>query len=246
MEDLAGKRVIVTGGGSGIGEALVRLASNAGAESIVLDYDRDAGESVAAANNAEFRQLDVSDPDQWEAVVESLGVIDYAALNAGIMTALPNEPLSAGNALTVKADRYKRVMAVNVDGVLFGLRSLLPVMNQQGGCITVTASMAGLVPIAYDPIYAMSKHAVVGLVRSLAETKGPDGRLRVNSICPGGVATALVPQQLVDLKATMMDPEVIASEIIDLWQRGAHGEVRVRLHSDLPAEVVSPPELTGM
>ena len=227
MEELAGKRVVVTGGGSGIGEALVRLASKAGAEPIVLDYDLDAGGSVAAANSSEFRQLDVSDQDQWEAVVKSLGKIDYAALNAGIMTALPTEPLSSGDALTVHADRYKRVMAVNVDGVIFGLRTLFPVMSKRGGCITVTASMAGLVPIAYDPIYAMS-------------------RLRVNSICPGGVATALVPQQLVDLKATMMDPEVIASEIIDLWQRGAHGEVRVRLHSDLPAEVVSPPELKGM
>ena len=136
---------------------------------------------------------------------------------------------------------------LNVDGVLFGLRSLLPVMNQQGGCITVTASMAGLVPIAYDPIYAMSKHAVVGLIRSLEQDpERQNANVRINSICPGGVATALVPEQFAAMKATMMDPEIIASEIINLWQQGAHGEIRVRLQTDLPAEVVSPPELTGM
>ena len=88
-------------------------------------------------------------------------------LNAGIQIAPPNAPLSEYKLEAATLERYRRMMSVNVDGVVFGLQSLVPLLSP-GAAIVVTASLAGVTPYAIDPLYAMSKHAVVGLVRSLA------------------------------------------------------------------------------
>ncbi|MBT4162752.1 MAG: SDR family oxidoreductase [Gammaproteobacteria bacterium] len=248
MSPLTGKRVLITGGASGIGAALVKLTTDAGAEVTVLDYNEQAGAKIADSHGAQFRLLDVTDAQQWQELAGSLNDIDYVALNAGVMTALPSEPLKLADPLTVSPERYKQVMAVNVDGAFFGVRSLTPIMNWPDACITVTSSMAGLVPLNFDPIYSMTKHAIVGMVRSVAAswqeiTDGAMTGARINAICPGGVDTPLVPNELKAAQMPSMEPGIIAGEILDLWEQGGNGEIRLKLLADLPATIVSPPEL---
>ena len=89
-------------------------------------------------------------------------------------------------------DQYRRILAVNVDGVVFGARALVPeLIARGGGALVATASLAGLVAFAADPVYALTKHAVVGLVRALALTLTGHG-ITVTAVCPGLVDTPLV------------------------------------------------------
>ena len=85
-------------------------------------------------------------------------------------------------------------MAVNIDGVVFGVQALCPLI-EPGGAITVTASVAGLVPLPFDPFYAMTKSALVGFVRSMAK-RLEDEQIRINAFCPHGIDTAIVADQL--------------------------------------------------
>src|SRR5207247_5770526 len=94
-------------------------------------------------------------------VEDAFGGIDVAHLNAGVTTGE-----AAIDAVT--DDQYRRIMGPNVDGVVFGTRALVPVMDRRGGgAIVATASLAGLISFPPDPIYALTKHAVLRLVRSL-------------------------------------------------------------------------------
>ena len=114
-----------------------------------------------------FVRLDVGDPEAWPRLLadaeQAHGGIDLAHLNAGI--ALGAYPVVIEN---VTDDEYRRIMGVNVDGVFFGVRALVPAITKRGGgAIVVTASLAGVGPHPDDPVYAATKHFVVGLVRSL-------------------------------------------------------------------------------
>jgi NAD(P)-dependent dehydrogenase (short-subunit alcohol dehydrogenase family) len=123
--------------------------------------------------------FDVTDPEQWE----SVGAVEVACLNAGVLGG-PADP--AG--LTV--DGYRRAVAVNLDGVVLGVRRLASVMPS-GGRIVCTASLAGLTAVPEDPVYAATKHAVVGFVRSVAPTLESRG-ISINAVCPGFADTAMV------------------------------------------------------
>ena len=116
----------------------------------------------------------------------------YLYLNAGIQIAPPDAPMEeyAFDALT--PERYRRMMGVNVDGVVYGLHTLLPMM-QAHSAIVVTCSLAGVTPYSIDPLYSTSKHAVAGLVRSLGPVLAKRN-IKINAICPGAVDTALIPQ----------------------------------------------------
>ena len=111
-------------------------------------------------------------------------------------------------------ERYRRMMAVNIDGVVFGLQALLPLLPS-GSAVVVTASLAGITPYAIDPLYAMSKHAVVGLVRSLAPTLAKRD-ITINAICPGGIDTGIIPDAQRHSDAIFMTPDNIAAEVIRL------------------------------
>ena len=86
-------------------------------------------------------------------------------------------------------DDYRRILGVNVDGVVFGMQALAPRMRP-GSAFVVTASLAGLIPMPSDPLYVLTKHAVVGYARSMAEVLEPRG-IRVNLVCPGIVRTPM-------------------------------------------------------
>src|SRR5207245_7066492 len=108
-----------------------------------------------------------------------------AYMNAGVTT---------GEAAIDKLtdQQYRRIMGPNVDGVLFGFRACVPAIERRGGgALVATASLAGLIAFPPDPIYTLTKHAVVGLVRSLAPQLEAHG-ITVNAVCPGIVDTPLV------------------------------------------------------
>jgi NAD(P)-dependent dehydrogenase (short-subunit alcohol dehydrogenase family) len=159
-----GARALVTGGASGIGAAIVGRLQAAGFEVEVLD--------IAS-------EFDVVDPQAWERV----GPVDVACLNAGVLGG-PADPAE------LALDAYRRAMAVNVDGVVLGVRRLGAVMPA-GGRIVCTASLAGLVAMPDDPVYAATKHAVIGFVRSVAPMLEPRG-ISINAVCPGIVDTPMV------------------------------------------------------
>ncbi|MBA3347896.1 MAG: SDR family oxidoreductase [Actinobacteria bacterium] len=171
----------MTGAAGGIGQALVAALGADGAEVRGLDL---------------ADGFDVSDRDAWDAVEPA----DAVFLNAGV--------LATGDGSL--AD-YRRIMGVNVDGVVFGVQALAPKM-QRGSAFVVTASLAGLIPMASDPLYALTKHAVVGYARSLAEVLEPRG-IRVNLVNPGIVRTPMTEPAQAELDAAgfpLMEPEQIA------------------------------------
>jgi len=238
-----GKTVLVTGAASGLGRAVAQLAAEAGAKVAVLDSNDAAGREVARLVAGRFWFCDVSDAVAWPRVVAeveaSLGPITFAHLNAGVMTAGLGGGLERARLENVSLDRYRTVLGVNVDGVFFGLQALLPRMiSAGGGAVTVTASAAGLVPIPFDPLYALTKHAVVGLVRSLALAYA-DRPVRINALCPGGFASPLVPPEL--RGAITMTAEEMAAEVIDLLLAGPTGETRLKLRAGLPAAPIAAP-----
>jgi len=197
VNGLAGKVAVVTGGGSGIGEATARRLAAEGARVVVVDVDADRASRVAGELEGEAVGVaaDVATEEGVAAydaaAVDRFGRIDLYHLNAGIA----GEPVEFPY---VEADDFDRVMAVNVRGIFLGLRAALRRLRLQesGGAIVTTASIcsfgggADLVP------YHTSKHAIVGLTRSAAVYGGPYG-IRVNAVAPGIVPTNLLgaPQE---------------------------------------------------
>jgi NAD(P)-dependent dehydrogenase (short-subunit alcohol dehydrogenase family) len=224
---LAGKIGVVTGGASGIGEATARRLAAEGATVAVVDVDEARGATVAGEIDGRFVAADVAEPADWRRVVDevagTLGGIDLAHLNAGTSIAQPD--LAA-----LSDDAYHRIMRVNVDGVVFGLRAVIPAMTARGGgAVVVTASLAGLIPIAFDPVYALTKHAVVGLVRSVAPTLAEHG-ITVNCVCPGLTDTPLVAPVRSHLEATgfpLIPPSDIAEAVLACMTGTASGEAYV-------------------
>ena len=157
-------KAVVTGGGSGIGAAIVNLLTRRGMQVEVLDLTTG---------------FDVADAAAWETVEG----VDIACLNAGVLGG-PADPAE------LDLERYRRAVAVNVDGVVLGVRRLATVMPS-GSRIVCTASLAGLTEMADDPVYAATKHAVVGFVRSVAPTLARRG-IAINAVCPGIVDTPMV------------------------------------------------------
>jgi NAD(P)-dependent dehydrogenase (short-subunit alcohol dehydrogenase family) len=230
---LEGKVVVVTGGASGIGAASVRRLAGDGAHVVVADVVEDSAERLAAEVSGTPAALDVADPRAWDALVARLeadhGGVDLAHLNAGIVTT--NEPGVAF--LDVPVDRYRTVMGVNLDGVVFGIRALAPAMIRRGGgAIVATASIAGLGPWHDDPIYSASKHGVVALVRSVAPQLGEQG-VRVHAICPGPVDTPLVdalhPDRAAAAHGAMVSADDVAAAVARLLQSDATGTIETIL-----------------
>jgi len=185
----AGKVALVTGGANGIGAAVSRRLAGLGAHVVVADVDSDGGAAVAKEVDGVFVHCDVGDLDANRAAVDTAvqqyGGLDIVALNAGVIT---------GFGLDDDFDpvRYRRVMGINLDGVVYGAHAALPALKARGGGdIIATASLAGLVATPMDPIYGANKAAVVGLVRALGPAWEQYG-IRVNGLCPAFAETAIV------------------------------------------------------
>ena len=194
----AGRVALVTGGASGIGCATARLLAREGAEVVVGDLDETRGKGVAEEIGGSFVSLDVSDPDAWRRavaqVVSQHGGIDIGFLNAGVTThpTRAEDGFAPFDIASLDDDRYRRVIGTNLDGVVFGARALTPVIESRGGgALVATASVAGVYAFAPDPIYTATKHAVVGLVRSLAPSLEARG-VHLHAVLPGLVDTGLL------------------------------------------------------
>ena len=191
---VAGKVALVTGGASGIGAASAHHLAQEGASVVVSDIDAEGAASIADAIKAVGGQAlalehDVTDPDAWDRVVSetvsTFGGLDVLVNNAGI--AVTSQELAAHD-----LDVWRKVLAINLDGVFFGLRACGKAMEQRGGGSVINmASILGKVGFAGAAAYCASKGAVTTLTKSAALEWAPMN-IRVNSIHPGFIDTPLV------------------------------------------------------
>jgi len=231
MTDLTGKVALVTGAASGIGAASARHLAARGATVVACDLSEVGVRTIAEEIGGTAAVLDVSDVDAWERLLtdvsDDYGAIHFAHLNAGIPTT--RHPYSL---LDVTVAQYRRVMGVNLDGVLLPTLGIARLMRDHphGAAIVATASLAGLGPYYDDPFYAATKHAVVAFVRSAAPQLAQAG-IRIHAICPGGVQTALIDdfmrEQIAARGAQMLDPAEVAEAVGGLLTEEQTGQVRV-------------------
>lgn len=191
MARFGGKVALVTGGASGIGAAAVRLLHGEGASVVIADLDAAGGQALAGelgAGRAVFQPTDVSDFAQVRAAVdcavERFGRLDVLFNNAGIgsVSAIADLPV----------EDWKRVLAINLDGVFFGCKAAIPVMQRQGGgAIVNTASASGLAGDYGFAAYNAAKAGVINFTRTAAIDHARDN-IRVNAVCPGPVDTPIL------------------------------------------------------
>lgn len=191
MARFDGKVALITGGASGIGAAAARLLHGEGASVVIADLDALGGQALADALGAEralFLSTDVSDFAQVQAAVDAavqrFSRLDVLFNNAGIgsLSAIADLPV----------EDWKRVLAINLDGVFFGCKAAIPVMLRQGGgAIVNTASASGLAGDFGFAAYNAAKAGVINFTRTAAIDHARDG-IRVNAVCPGPVDTPIL------------------------------------------------------
>ncbi len=174
---------VVTGGSSGIGAAVAARITATGGSVLVADLRPPAGDLP-------YRQTDVRDPASVQAAFdeaeERFGSVDRAVLSAGLASTMGRTPE------TVELAAYETLLGVNVTGVVHGIRAATPALRRAGGGgIVALASLAGLTPAVGDPLYSLTKFAVVGLVRTLGPQLAAE-HITVNAVCPGFVDTPMV------------------------------------------------------
>lgn len=223
MFSLSNKKALVTGAGSGIGQAIAEAYSRAGAEVWVADIDlAKAGATVAgiisAGGIAHALQLDVASETSFATAFASTPQIDILVCNAGIG--------HVGTVLTTGTADLDRLYAINVRGVFLTMKTWLPGMVERGrGSVILMASTAGVEGLVDRLAYSMTKHAVVGLGRSAALDHAKSG-VRINCLAPGRVETPFVKARL----AEYPDPEVARREMSATQPIGRMG---------LPSEVAN-------
>ena len=198
---------LVTGAASGIGRAIaVRLRAGG--------YD---------VTGLDIGELDVSDPAAWARVAAGVDPLDVACLNAGVVT-------GTGSIVELTDEQYDRIVGANVGGTVFGVRALLPALEAAGGRVVVTASLAGLISMPNDPIYAGTKHFLIGFVRSVAPQLAERG-VSINAVCPGIVDTPLLGSDgRAALEAAgfpLLSPEDVAAAVATVLEADGTGEAWV-------------------
>jgi NAD(P)-dependent dehydrogenase (short-subunit alcohol dehydrogenase family) len=213
MFRLDGKTAMVTGAGSGIGEAIALCLAAQGAAVWVVDRDeRTAGATVAAiraaGGSADAACVDVSDTEAVVALADRLPVLDILVNNAGIG--------HVGNLRGTAAADLDRMYAVNVRGPFNCCKAFVPAMlDRKRGSVVSLASIGGIVAVRDRLAYTISKFAVVGLTKSLALDHSHEG-VRFNCICPGRVETPFVKSRI----AEYPDPEKAYREMASTQLNG--------------------------
>ena len=214
MTRLAGRKIIITGGASGIGRATARLFRQEGASVAILDRSDNAAKAVADEIGAIAIACDVSDPASIVAAVAeaaaAMGGLDGLVNAAGILA-------ETGIADTT-AEVFSRTVAVNLTGTFLVIQAAAPLMQQAGkGTIVNIASGVGLLPTGPGSIaYVASKGGVVALTKSAAMELAPN--IRVNSICPGAVET---PMTAGHIRTAAGDPN---PSIVARYALGRHAQ----------------------
>jgi NAD(P)-dependent dehydrogenase (short-subunit alcohol dehydrogenase family) len=235
------KVALVTGGAGGLGRATCEALAQAGSRVLVVDVDEAGGRAVADAVGGEFFAADVASLEDNHAMVEAalsrLGGLDLVHLNAGVSSFF-------GVDETFDPERYRRVMGINLDGVVFGTHAALRGFERApggsdrpdsgggdrpqgaGGAIVATASLAGLTGVPFDPLYAANKHAVVGLARSLGPALAPRG-VRFNAVCPGFAESAIIEpirDRLAESEIPIIPAQRVAEAVLTLFSGEMTGE----------------------
>ena len=202
---LKNKVALITGGASGIGEAIVRRFAAEGAVVYLGDVDVKAGEATAAANGATFVVLDVSKRADWDRVAAGIAErhrqLDVLVNNAGIVSHLAID--------AVDEAIWNRIMSINLTGTMLGcqtaIRMVKGVADARPVSIVNVSSTTGLLGLPNDAAYSTSKHAVLGLTRSAAgycaRSRIP---VRINTLHPGATLTAIL-QGYIDQDPKMRD-----------------------------------------
>ena len=228
MPMLQGKITLVTGAGSGIGQAIALAFAQQGAFVWLVDRDEKAGKATAmqlraAGQQGEFAQLDVANEADVFALVGRLPTLDVLANVAGIG--------HVGGLIETTAADLDRLHAVNVRGVFNLCKAFVPAMLQRGsGSVINMASVAGIVAVRDRLAYTTTKFAVVGLTKALALDHSHTG-VRFNAICPGRVETPFVSARIAEypdpakayremsatqLNGRMVRPEEVAAAAVYL------------------------------
>lgn len=212
MFDLSEKITLVTGGASGIGEAIAKTFAAAGAFVYVADLDvengkRVAGEIIDAKGRALYLELDLANSSSCHSVVETVidewSRLDILVNNAGIG--------HVGTLIETTAEDLDRLYSVNVRGAFELTKEFIPGMiERQYGVIINTSSIGGIVAISNRLAYCMTKFAMVGFTKCLALDHAKQG-IRANAICPGRVETSFVKKRI----AEYPDPEKAYREMAE-------------------------------
>ena len=233
MADMKGKVALVTGAGSGIGQATALAFARCGAKVAVVDVNKEGGaETVehitSAGGESLFIEADVAHEAQVREMVEqtvaAFGRLDYAHNNAGIDG--EQAPLAEQS-----LENWDRVIAINLSGVFYGMKHEIPAMLANGGgAIVNTASVAGLKGFANIAPYVASKHGVAGLTKAAVADYGTSG-IRFNALCPGVIATPMVAH-FMEENPDLIDAVIGNTPMARTGQPNEMAEVVVWLCSD--------------
>ncbi|MGY1812460.1 SDR family oxidoreductase [Blastococcus sp. SYSU D00820] len=221
-----GSVALITGGTGGFGRALAAKLLAADVRVVLADLDSERARAVAADLGAPLLPLDVTDRAANQAVVAQVeaehGRLDAAYLNAGISAAKTDDALDI--------DEFMRVVAVDLFGVVYGVEAARPAIARAGGgAIVVTASLAGLSPMATDPGYSVAKGGAIAFVRSMAPRLAREGTT-ITAICPGFADTAIIDRirdQFTAASFPVLTADEVADAMIAAWTAGEPGAAYV-------------------
>ncbi|MBB3525499.1 SDR family oxidoreductase [Rhizobium redzepovicii] len=229
-QDLSGKVAAVTGAASGIGLECAKALLVAGARVVLVDRNEEALKEICSALGANAIPLviDLTDPEgvarMMPEILTKAGQLDIFHANAGSYI--------GGEVLGGDPDAWDRMLNLNINAAFRSVHAVLPHMvERKTGDIILTSSVAGLVPVVWEPIYTASKHAVQAFVHTLRRQVAKHG-LRVGAVAPGPVVTALLsdwPQEKLDealAAGGLMEPKEVAEAVLFMLTRPRNVTIR--------------------
>jgi len=229
-QKLSGKVAAITGAASGIGLECARILLSEGARVVLVDRDEDALRAVCSELGPQAIPLrvDVTDPDgiagMMHQILDQAGQLDIFHANAGSYI--------GGEVLKGDPDAWDRMLNLNINAVFRSVHAVLPHMvERKTGDIIVTSSIAGLVPVVWEPIYTASKHAVQAFVHTVRRQVAQHG-LRVGAVAPGPVVTALIkdwPKEKLEAELAaggLMQPVEVAQAVLFMVTRPRNVTIR--------------------
>jgi len=230
MGDLEGKVIAITGAASGIGLACAKASTEAGARAVLID--RDAAALAQACNSLGAAALPVvtdlldkeSVAQMLPAILEKAGRLDAFHANAGAYI--------GGDVLEGDPDAWDGMLHLNINAAFRSVHAVLPHLARQGaGDVILTSSVAGVVPVVWEPIYTASKHAVQAFTHTVRRQMAKHG-VRVGAILPGPVVTALLddwPRAKMEqalAEGSLMQPQEVADCVIFMLTRPRNVTIR--------------------